>query len=148
MWSQSSLIPWYRHLETCRAESSSLRIISFIANLICLLWQRPKKDILACSFLINSGWFFCGQEELPNGHFYLIIGYLDISNRLHNLFVSIASGSLIRWCLCLAHRFRGGFEVTVELLGPLETFVKKWQHQVVPQNFWSDHCKEALRRGY
>lgn len=80
-----------------------------------------------CFFPIISGGFItCGQKELPNGHFHLIIGYLDISNRLHNLFVSIVSGSLIRLCLCLAHHFQIGFEVIVELHGwhSLDTFIK------------------------
>lgn len=121
--SQWSLISRYGHLRNLSAEIWSPRHLTFLVNLI---WACPKNPFCLHFPIIPGGLITCGQKELLNSHFYLIIGYLDISIRPHNLFVSIVSGSLIRESLCLAHRFRKGLEVVVKLHGwhSLDTFIK------------------------
>lgn len=111
--SQWPLISWYGYLRNLSAEIWPPRHPTFIVNLILLIWACPKSHFAYALPIIPGGFITCGQEEWLNGHSYLIIGYLDISNRLHNLFVSVVSGSLIWECLCLAHHFWKGFEVTV-----------------------------------
>lgn len=84
--SQWSLISRCRYLRNLSGQIWSPRRRTLMTNLILLLWQCLKSHCTWDFPIISGGFITCGQEEAPNGHFYLIIGHLDISNWLHNLF--------------------------------------------------------------
>lgn len=53
------------------------------------------KSLFSPFSIIPGGFITCGQHGASKGHFHLVIGYLDILKRAHNLFLPIVSVALI-----------------------------------------------------